>query len=96
MDKKVDISASQAKEGKSGLSWNKEYVIFIFLPIILIILVSLGGLPYLCGRLNFHIGVLCMTYPVIGFFIIFGGFNSQVQQVNPSGLTIYKIPHLGF
>jgi len=25
-----------------------------------------------------------------------GGFNSQVQQVNPSGLTIYKIPHLEF
>jgi len=26
----------------------------------------------------------------------YGGFNSQVQQVNPSGLTIYKIPHLEF
>lgn len=70
MGKKEDISTSQAKEEKSGLSWKKEYVIFIVLPIILIILAPLGGLPYLCGRLNFHIFVLCMTYPVIGIFII--------------------------
>lgn len=72
MDKKEDISTSQAKEGKSGFSWKKEYVIFIVLPIILIILVPLGGLFYLCGRLSLHIGLIpCMIYPAIGVFIIY-------------------------
>ena len=51
--------------------WNDSYVIFLILPIILTILVPLGGLPYLCGRLNLHMGlVICMLYPAIGIFII--------------------------
>ena len=54
MVKKEDIPVSQTKERKLSLSWSKEVLIFIVLPIILIILVPLGGLPYLCGRLNIH------------------------------------------
>ena len=71
MVKKEDIPVSQTKERKSSLNWSKEVLIFIVLPIILIILVPFGGLPYLWGRLNFHIFGLCMIYPVIGVFIIY-------------------------
>jgi len=47
-------------------------LIFIVLPVICIILVPLGGIPYLCGRLSFHMGlVVCMVYPAIGVFIIY-------------------------
>jgi len=62
----------QIEARKSSLNWNKRDVIFFVLPIICTVLVPLGGLPYLCGRLSFHMGlVVCMIYPVIGVFIIY-------------------------
>ena len=86
MDKKEDILASQTKERKSSLSWNKEILIFIVLPIILIILVPLGGLPYLCGRLNIHmVLVVLMAYPAIGFFIIFCFFAGIIGLLRDFG-----------
>jgi len=61
----------QSQERKASPNLNKEYVIFLVLPVICIILVPLQGLPYLCGRLNYHVGlVICMLYPAIGIFII--------------------------
>jgi len=72
MDKKENIEAGQNKERKPGRNWNESYVIFLVLPIILTILVPLGGLPYLCGRLNLHMGlVIFMLYPATGIFIIY-------------------------
>lgn len=70
MDKKENIETAETEERRSSLVWNRQVVIFIVLPI-LTILVPLGGIPYLCGRLNFHMGlVVCMIYPVIwGLFI---------------------------
>ena len=71
MDIKENIEAGQNKERKSGRNWNKSYVIFLVLPIILTILVHLGGLPYLCGRLNYSLTVVCMLYPIVNGFIIY-------------------------
>jgi len=62
----------KSKEREASPNWNVLDVIFIVLPMICIVFVPLGGLFYLCGRLNYHIGmVVFMAYPVIGVFIIY-------------------------
>ena len=80
MDKKENTETAQNKVKKTGLDWNKWDVIFIVLPIILTILVPLGGIFYLCGRLNYHIGLVdCMLYPAIGVFIIYCFFAGIIR-----------------
>ena len=77
MDTKEYIKKAEIEERKPGRNWKESKVIFLVLPIILTILIPLGGLPYLCGRLNFHMGLVLfmiypvMIYPVIGVFIIY-------------------------
>ena len=72
MDNKENIKQAETGDKKSGRNWKESKVIFLVLPIILTILFPLGGLPYLCGRLSFHMGlVVFMIYPVIGVFIIY-------------------------
>jgi hypothetical protein len=71
MAEKENISAPQVKERKSSLTWNKEVLIFVVLPIVLTILFPLGGIFYLYGRTSWHMGLLFLIYPLIGFFIIF-------------------------
>ena len=49
-------------------------MIFLILPIILTILVPLGGLPYLCGRFSPYaitLAHVCLLYPVMNGFIIY-------------------------
>jgi len=68
----------QSQERKARPKWNKEYVIFLILPIIFTILFPLGGFFYLCGRFNPYAGAvaqLCMLYPVIFVFIIYCFFT---------------------
>lgn len=80
MDKKENIETTQEKERKPGRNWKESYVVFIVLPIILTILVPLGGIFYLCGRLNYHIGLVdCMLYPAISVFIIYCFFAGIIR-----------------
>ena len=85
---KENIETAQSQERKSPLDWNKWDAIFFVLPIILTILVPLGGLPYLCGRLSRHLLLdICIFYPASGIFIIFCFFASIVRLI--SGLRRY-------
>ena len=71
MNKRDNIETAKTEERKHRINWNKWDTFFLVLPIIFTILVPLQGLPYLCGRLNYHMGlVICMLYPAIGIFII--------------------------
>lgn len=72
MNKKENIETAKNKERKISRNWNKWDLICFVLLIILTIFVPLGGIHYLCGRLNFHIGlVICVLYPAIGVFMIY-------------------------
>ncbi len=71
MDTKENIETAETEERKPRRNWKESKVIFLVLPIILTILVPLGGFSYLCGRLNFHLAlVVVMIYPVTGVFIV--------------------------
>jgi len=77
MDKKENIETAKTEERKPSLDWNKQYVIFFVLPIILIILVPLGGIFYLCGRMSWHIGMVFFMFNLpAGVFIIYCFFAS--------------------
>jgi hypothetical protein len=61
----------QAKKGKDGQDFYRSVVVFVVLPVILSILIPLGGLAYLCGRWSWPLGlVACMLYPAIALFIV--------------------------
>ncbi|MFB0525569.1 MAG: hypothetical protein ACETVZ_08490 [Phycisphaerae bacterium] len=73
MNKDENKHTAQTEERKPGLKWNKEYVIFLILPVIFTILVPLGGLYYLCGRFSPYAIIvthICMLYTAIFIFII--------------------------
>ena len=81
MNVKENIETGHAKERKSSHYSNKEYVIFLVLPIICTILFPLGGIFYIYGRLSWHIGlVLFVLYPAAGF-IIYCFFASIVRLI---------------
>jgi hypothetical protein len=80
MDKKGNIETVETGERKPGRNWKESKVIFLVLPIILTVLIPLGGLPYLCGRFNFHLALaVLLLYPVTGVFIIYCFFVSTVR-----------------
>jgi uncharacterized integral membrane protein len=91
MDNEKDIKQPQAKKEKRGRDLYKSIAVFVVLPVILTILIPLGGLAYLCGRWNWPLGlVACMLYPAIALFIIScfvagidrlaGGWRGQSQK----------------
>lgn len=72
MDIKDNTEATQVRETKARIVPKISVVVFVVLPIMLILLVPLGGLLYLFGRLSLHVGlVMCMLYPATGLFIVF-------------------------
>ncbi|MBW7990252.1 MAG: hypothetical protein FVQ84_09590 [Planctomycetes bacterium] len=70
MDKNENIEMAETEERKPARNWKESKVIFLVLPIILIVLVPLGGFPYLCGRLNYPLTLACMFYPIAFIFLI--------------------------
>jgi hypothetical protein len=72
VDKTLNAGTTPPKITKPGWNKKRSFVVFVVLPIIFIVLIPLGGLLYLCGRLSLHAGlVMCMLYPATGIFIIF-------------------------
>ena len=71
MNKKENIEQAQIKETRPGWKWKQSVVVFVALPIVCILLIPLGGLAYLCGRLNCSLTLICMLFPAIGVFIIY-------------------------
>jgi uncharacterized integral membrane protein len=83
MDNKENIETAgtgKTEERKSSVVWKCQVVIFIILPIILTVLIPLRGLPYLCGRLNYHLTLICLFfYPIVFGFIIYCFFVGTVR-----------------
>ena len=80
MDKEENIETAKTGERKPGRNWKESHVIFLVLPIILTMLVPLGGIFYLYGRLSWHIGmVVFMFYLPAYVFIIYCFFASIVR-----------------
>jgi len=74
MNTKKHIEPPRPKAKKPGGIRKKSILIFLVLPVALIALFPLGGLPYLCGRFIPYTGTLvniCMLYPLICIFIIY-------------------------
>jgi len=76
MDNQENTKGERVIETKPGRNWNGWDVFFIVAPLICIILVPLGGLGYLCGRLGFYMldGFMLSFYIVcfIVFCIVYG------------------------
>ena len=79
MDTKENIETAETEERKPGRNWKESKLIFLVLPIILTIFVPCGGIAYLCGRLNYHLALLCVFYPIVFGFIIYCFFIGTVR-----------------
>ena len=66
-----NTDAEPGSETRSRRNWNGWDVFFIVMPVLCIILVPLGGLSYLCGRLGFYFHISFMLFFFIGCFIVF-------------------------
>jgi len=72
MDKKENTEATRTREAKPRIAPKESVAVFVILLLMLILLVPLGGLLYLCGRLSFHASLaICVLYPVAGIVTIF-------------------------
>ena len=71
MEEKEHIETVGTEEKGINCVWNKRVVICLVLPIFLTVLFPLGGFPYLCGRLNYHLSLICMFYPIVLGFIVY-------------------------
>ena len=98
MDTKENIETVEKGEIKAGRNWKESKVIFIVLPIILTVLIPLGGLPYLCGRLNYHLSLICIFYPIVLGFIVYclvrgiGIFFRDWRQIHVKK-NCYRLPN---
>ena len=102
MDKKENIETAQEMERKPGRNWKESYVIFIVLPILLTMLVPLGGIFYIYGRLSWHIGMVVFMFNLpAGVFIIyrffasirlFGGWRKHTERKRILIITEVGIP----
>ena len=80
MDTKENIEPAETAEKKPRSNWKESKLIFLVLPIILTILVPCGGVAYLCGRLNYHLILICVFfYPIVFGFIIYCFFVGTVR-----------------
>ena len=89
MNVKENTETTKTKERKSSRNWKEPHMIFHVLPIICIILFSLGGFLYLCGRLNYNAGT-CILYPAIGGLIIWCFLASTGRLFNALKKHIWK------
>ena len=66
-----ELKARQSRGIITGWNWKESHTLFLLLPLVLIIIVPWGRLPYLCGRLNFHLLVgMFMFYPATVLFMV--------------------------
>jgi uncharacterized integral membrane protein len=80
MDEEEYIETPQTKEVKPNWNWRKSHLVFLVLPVLCIIFVPLGGLPYLFGRLSWPLPTaVCMLYPAFGLFMIYCFLASIVR-----------------
>ncbi len=94
MEKIEDTDTGNSEEIKARKESKKSIVVFIILPVIMTILIPLGVLPYIYGRMSWHMGLVIMLYPVVGIFIVycffagirrlFGGWRKYNNKKNYS------------
>lgn len=93
MDKKENIETAETGNRKYSRDWKRHVMIFIILPIILTVLLPLGGLPYLCGRFSpyaislahvcgLYLGTICFIIFcfVVGVGKLFGVWNKRSKS----------------
>lgn len=82
MKPEENAETPQARETRPGWNWRQSHTVFLVLPVLCIVLVPLGGLPYLFGRLRWPLPTaVCMLYPALATFIIYCFFASVVRLI---------------
>jgi hypothetical protein len=79
MEKEAHIEPVETREKKHKRNWKESKIIFLVIPVVLTVFVPCGGIAYLCGRLNCHLGVICVFYPIVFGFIIYCFFVGALR-----------------
>lgn len=72
MDMKERPEPIRAEKKSSRGRWQDSHIVTFVLPILCILLIPLGGFPYLYGRLNLHPWLTtCMLCPATAVFLVY-------------------------
>jgi hypothetical protein len=75
-----ELKPRQSRGIIPGWDWKESHTLFLLMPLVLIVLVPWGRLPYLCGRLNFPLLVgMFMFYPATVVFMVCCFFASLMR-----------------
>jgi len=71
-DMQKNTEPARTEDRKSRGKWRDSHIVMLVLPLLCVILIPLGGLLYLSGRLSFHpLLTIWFLYPAFGAFMIY-------------------------